>query len=81
MVKDTRARRLSSTGGHPLTYAANLQQVPGSLHDALTGRQLAELVDLLRLQYLRGMAEGEAVACDQGYVWDARRQAMRDVAA
>lgn len=56
--KITTARKLSNWGKYPETFAAVLNAVPRELIGALTGKQIALLIDTMREQHLRGQAQG-----------------------
>lgn len=80
-IKIDRATRQAKIGSTPRSTAAMLAWIPRSVLSALTSAQLAELIDAMygACQEAKGIAEQAAV--DQGCVWDARRQQMRDLVA
>ena len=78
-IKIERARKLSLTGNYPASFGAMLAAIPASIVDALTSRQLAELIDAnwTLAQASKAIANREALA--EGAVWDARAQAFRSL--
>lgn len=57
-IKTNRARRLADIGRCPRTCDALLAAMPDTLTDALTARQIAAVLDLLRAQFLAGHNAG-----------------------
>ena len=60
MYKIQTAKRLSKWGRYPSTFDAIWDAVPESAFEALTGEQLAELVDALKTVYDKGRVDGKA---------------------
>lgn len=54
------AKKLSKWGRYPSTFDAIWDAVPESAFEALTGEQLAELVDALKTVYDKGRVDGKA---------------------
>ena len=59
MYKIQTAKRLSKWGRYPSTFDAIWDAVPESAFAALTGEQLAELVDALKAVYDKGRLDGK----------------------
>lgn len=60
MYKIQTAKRLSKWGRYPSTFDAIWDAVPESAFEALTGEQLAELVDTLKAVYDKGRLDEKA---------------------
>lgn len=54
------AKSRSSIGRFVSTFSAVLDEVPESVFNALTGEQLAEVIDALKATYDKGVAYGRA---------------------
>lgn len=78
-IKLARARSLSRIGNYPRSAAAMESHLPKEVIAQCNSAALAAMLDALwaTAQEAKGLAEAEA--CDQGYIWDARRGAMRDI--
>ncbi|WP_289009848.1 hypothetical protein [uncultured Thermomonospora sp.] len=69
-IKIDRAIKLSRVGGYPRTCAAVLEAIPWSTINALTGRQLAELMDAIWELWQRTKRIHERDIINEGAVWD-----------
>jgi len=78
-IKIARAKKLSRVGRYPHTCRAMLDALPREALEALTGRQIAVLLDSLHSLTLRTKAIHEADICHEGAVWDARVDRLRTV--
>lgn len=80
-IKIDRARKLSSTGRYPATFDAMLGHVSPDIIAAVTGRDLATIIDDLSRASQAAKALANAEAITEGAVWDARQQRLREIAA
>ncbi len=80
-IKIKRALRLAAVGDLPETSGAMLAALPAETVAALTARQLAGLLDAAWRLVQASKALAERAACDEGAVWDARAQRLRELAA
>ena len=80
-VKQARAFASSRIGSCAGSAGAMLDRVPAAIQSALTGAQLGSLLDAMwdACQEAKGIAETEAIST--GYVWDAARNELREIAA
>ncbi len=80
-IKVNRALKLSKIGDCPQSASAMLDALPASAISALTGAQIAEMLDAMwdMAQRSKAIAEREAVA--EGAIWDARKGILREIAA
>lgn len=80
-IKLARARRLSSTGNYPATYDALMEHLPPCVISKLTAREIATMMDALYSATAEAKALQDRANCDQGAVWDSRRQQLISLAA
>ncbi len=80
-IKINRAQALSTTGPYRATFAALLDAIPAPVVAALTAHQLAELIDANARLADASKAIATREICDNGFVWDSRRGASRDLSA
>ena len=57
-IKINRARRLADTGNYPRTFDAIINAIPRDIINTLNSKQLAVMVDRMRLQTMIGHAAG-----------------------
>lgn len=79
-IKINRARKLSTIGNLPNTFAAMLIYVPADNITALTSRQLASQIDTLWRACGTSKAIAAREAIENGFVWDERNNCSRDIA-
>lgn len=80
-IKLDRAAKLCDLARYPASYAAMLDAIPASIIDALTARQIAELVDAnWRLAQASKALRADEVISDGG-IFDDRRGQFRALAA
>lgn len=80
-IKINRAQALSTTGRYGQTFAAMLEAIPAAVVETLTARQLADTIDAMQRLAEASKALAARDICADGFVWDARRGASRDLAA
>jgi hypothetical protein len=80
-IKIERAAKLSSAGQYPATFSALLDHLPQALVDSMTSRQLAAAIDALYACAETSKALAAREAIDNGFIWDARKQRSRGIAA
>jgi hypothetical protein len=80
-IKINRALRASAIGGCPASAAAMLAAIPQSVLATASSRQIAELIDANWSLAQEAKALAERASIDQGAIWDARQQRLRDIAA
>lgn len=79
--KVKRALQIAAIGAHPLSASTMLDAMPASALDALTGAQLAEMIDAMWAVAGASKALAESAAIENGFIWDARRGVSKDIAA
>lgn len=80
-IKISRALAQSGVGRYPGSAHAMLAAVPESIVAALTSRQIADMLDAMWSACQTAKADANREAVDEGAVWDARRQTLRELAA
>lgn len=80
-IKINRALRQSSIGTNPASASAMLAGIPASIIEAVTSRQLADLLDANWSLAQETKALAALAWIDEGAIWDARQQRLRDIAA
>ena len=79
-IKIAKARKKSSIGSGPMTWRVHLEAVPRSVVARLTSTELAELIDAMRSLTQATKAFHEREIVDEGAIWDARQQRLREIA-
>jgi hypothetical protein len=79
-IKLRRARKLSAYGTNNATFEINLAKIPTEVASALTGAQIALMVDAMRAAHLSSVAFSERGIVASEMVWDARKETFRSVA-
>jgi hypothetical protein len=79
-IKINRAVARAAVGRFPGSVDAMLERIPHAVAEALTSTQLALLLDAMwdACQEAKGQRDIENIS--NGCIWDASRQAMRDIA-
>lgn len=80
-IKINRAQALSTTGRYSASFAAMLEAIPLPVVVALTSRQLAALIDANWRLADASKAIATREICDDGFVWDTRRNCSRELTA
>ena len=78
-IKVRRALRLAKIGRNPGSAHAMLATIPDSAIAALTGRQLAELLDATWQTCQRTKALHERDVLTEGAIWSARQSRMIEI--
>lgn len=79
-IKINRALRQSSIGANPASASAMLAGIPASIIQTATSRQLADLLDASWSLTQESKAIAARSWIDEGAIWDARQQRLRDIA-
>jgi len=79
-IKIEKGRKKSSIGSGPMTWRVHLDAVPPSVVGRLTSTELAELIDSMRGLTEATKAFHEREIVDEGAIWDARQQRLREIA-
>lgn len=80
-IKIKRARAAATIGRYPASFDAMLARVPADVVAALTSAQLAQMLDALADACDASKALAARDACDEGAIWDARANRLREIAA
>ena len=80
-IKIRRALRLAKIGRNPGSAHAMLAAIPDNVITALTGRQLAELLDATWQTCQRTKALHARAILDEGAIWSAREGRMVEIRA
>ncbi|MCK5930993.1 MAG: hypothetical protein KAG89_02390 [Fulvimarina manganoxydans] len=80
-IKIRRAISMSSIGSLVETRSAMLEAIPASVLATASSRQIADLLDANWALAQRSKASAAEAACDEGAIWDANRQRLREIAA
>jgi hypothetical protein len=80
-IKIERAMKLASAGNFPATFSGLLAHIPQGLVDTMTSRQLASTIDALYTCAQESKAFAAREAINNGFIWDARQNRSRDIAA
>ena len=80
-IKINRAMARARVGRYPGSARAMLDLIPATVAAALTSAQIAELLDAMWTASGASKALALADALDEGAIWDARRQCLREITA
>lgn len=80
-IKINRALRKSGFAAYHETAAAIVAAVPDDIVVALSSTQLATLYQAMHGHWCRAVAHAERAVCSEGWAWDDRRRAGRDLAS
>lgn len=78
-IKLNRARNFCSIGKFGRSFEAMTQIIPAETIKSLTSKQIAILIDNIWHGCQTAKLIQEIEICDQGYIWDSKRNKMREL--